>query len=72
MFYVLMNHEQSAASADTLDEARSKGQAICDAEILPASFAIYEEETFIEMIERTDGKSLGQQISHFIRLVSKP
>lgn len=65
MFYIMMNHEKTAASAESLAEARMKGQSLCDAEILPTVFSIYEGDTFIENIQRSDGRDLSQQIADF-------
>jgi len=67
MFYIMMDHEKSADTAGSLAEARQKGQRICDAEPLPAGFSIYDEETFVEDIVRTDGRDLSQQIADFNR-----
>ncbi|MCY1168787.1 hypothetical protein D9M73_87930 [compost metagenome] len=67
MFYILMAHEQSAGAAESLDDARQKGQSLCDAEVIPTTFSIYDEDTFIEDITRTDGRDLSQQIADFNR-----
>lgn len=67
MFYILINHEQSADTGATLEEARQKGQAKCDAEPIPATFSIYEEENWVEDIKRSDGRDLSQQIADFNR-----
>lgn len=68
MFYIMINHEQTADTASTLDEARRKGQKLCDAEPLPGTFSIYDEdENLIENIQRTDGRDLSQQMADFNR-----
>ena len=65
MFFVMMDHEQTVASANSLDDARLEGQRLCDAEFLPAVFSIYDEDVLVENIERSDKRSLGDQISDF-------
>ena len=65
MFYILINHEQTAGNGATLDEAREKGQPLCDAEMIPAVFSIYDEETFVEDIQRSDGRGLSEQVALF-------
>lgn len=65
MFYIMIDDEQSADSANTLEEARLAGQILCDAEMLPSSFSIYEDDEFVEDIRRTDGRNLSQQIADF-------
>ena len=72
MFYVMINHEQSADSAETLEEARVKGQQICDDEPVPGTFSIYDEDQFVEYIERGDGRDLSDQIRDMKSPTAKP
>lgn len=68
MFYIMINHEETADTAESLDEARKKGQTLCDAELLPCTFAIYDDgENFVEELKRTDGRDLSEQIADFNR-----
>lgn len=68
MYYILISHEQTAATSPTLEGARQTGQALCDAEPIPATFSIYdEEENWVEDIKRSDGRDLSQQIADFNR-----
>lgn len=67
MFYVMIEHEQTAGSAETLDEARIVGQKLCDEEPVPGGFSIYDEDRFVEDIERSDGRTLSDQVRDFAR-----
>jgi hypothetical protein len=65
MYFILMDHQKTAGDAKSLAEARQKGQLLCDAESLPTTFSIYDEDTFVEDIKRTDGRDLSQQVADF-------
>jgi hypothetical protein len=67
-FFIMINHEESADTATSLEEARIKGQAICDNEIIPCTFSIYQDETFVEDIRRTDGLALGDLVTDFNKI----
>lgn len=71
MFFIMLNHERTADTADTIEEARSKGQKLCDAEIAPATFAIYNEDIFVENINRSDGRGIDQLIADFNSVFAK-
>lgn len=65
-YYVMIDHEQSAGHYPTLAEARTEGQKLCDAEVLPAVFSIQDADgNDVEPIERSDGRDLGQQVKDF-------
>lgn len=73
MFYIMMDHEKTADTANSLEEARKKGQKICDEELLPTTFSIYDGDgNLIEDIKRTDGRTLGQQVSDFNNQAGRP
>jgi hypothetical protein len=67
MFFVMIDHEQTAGSAETLAEARIVGQKLCDEEPVPGGFSIYEDDRFVENIGRSDGRTLSEQIRDFAR-----
>lgn len=66
MFYIMINHEQTADTADSIEKAREKGQTLCDAELLPSTWSIYDaDENWVEDIQRSDGRDLSQQMKDF-------
>ena len=73
LFYVMINHEQSAGGYMTIEEARIEGRRMCDAESIPATCTIADPDgNQIESIEPTDGSSLSDQIAVFNRRHFKP
>lgn len=63
MFYIMINNEQTADTAETIELARTKGQTLCDAEVLPSTWSIYDaNENWVEDIKPSDGRNLSQQI----------
>ena len=68
-YFVMINYEQSAGSYPTLEEARTEGQRLCDAEGIPSTWSIAEADgNTIEPIGRTDGRSLSDQVAAFNKL----
>lgn len=68
-FFVMIDHEQSAGSYLTLEEARSQGLRMCDAEPIPSVWTIADADgNMIEPINRTDGASLSDQVAAFNKL----
>lgn len=65
-YFIMIDHEQTADHCDTLSEARTRGQELCDQEMLQSTWSIYDENSnFIEDIHRSDGKSLEDQVRDF-------
>ena len=63
MFFIMINHEQTADDAKTLDEARRKAKDLCDNEPIPSVWSIYDEAgRHIEDVVRTDGRTLSDQV----------
>ncbi len=65
-YFVMIDSEQSAGHYPTLQEARDEGQKMCNAEPLPCTFSIQDEDgNEIEPITRSDGKGLAEQVADF-------
>lgn len=63
-YFIVVDYETTVGHEQTLSGARARGQAFADMEILPASFSIINAEgEHVESIERSDGKSLQDQIA---------
>lgn len=67
-FSVMVDHDTTVGDFPTLELARSEGKKLCDAESIPASFAIYDiQGGFLEDIVRTDKATLSDQWAAFNR-----
>lgn len=65
-FFVMIDYKQSAAECGSIEEARTVGQSLCDAEPLPCSFSIADADgEHVEEITRTDQRSLADQVGGF-------
>ncbi len=65
-FYVVIDHEQTAAECSTLEAARTEGRKLADAEAIPCTFSIQDSNgQHVEDISRTDGRTLGELVQAF-------
>jgi hypothetical protein len=65
-FYVVVDGDQSVAECFTLEAAIARGQELCDAETLPATFHIEDANgTLVRELERSDGRDVAQQVHDF-------
>ena len=65
-FYVVIDHEKTAAECATLEAARTEGRALADAEPIPCTFSIQDANgRHVEDIARTDGRTLPELMQAF-------
>lgn len=65
-YFVMYGYEKSADHCATLSEARASGQKLCDEDPLPGPWSIHDADgDFVEDIERTDGRSMSDQVRDF-------
>lgn len=65
-YFILVDYDQTVGHESTLTAARQAARKMADSEILPSTFSISTAAgDHVECVERTDGKSLQQQIADF-------
>lgn len=65
-YFIMLDHEQTVDHCDTLTQARTLGQRLCDAEPLPGAWSILDAEgKFVEEILRSDAKTLDSLVKEF-------